>query len=42
MFELSNNGNYELRRSNLNYALQKPNTNFLKKSISYSAGRLWI
>ena len=42
MFELSNNGNYELRSDNLSYALKKPNTNLLKKSISYSAGRLKI
>ena len=40
MFELSNNGDYELRNINLNYAFQNPNANFLKKSIGYSSRRL--
>ena len=40
MFELSNNGSYELRSNNLNYALRKTNTDFLKNNISCSAERL--
>ena len=34
MFELSNNGNHELQSYDLNYALQKPNINFLRRSNS--------
>ena len=41
MFNVINNVNYSLRNNNLNYTLSKPNTNFIKKSISFSAARLW-
>ena len=42
MFNVADNKNYSLRSNNIDYSLDKPKTNFLKKvSISYSAGRLW-
>ena len=41
MFNVADNKNYSLRSNNTDYSLDKPKTNYLKKSISYSAGRLW-
>ena len=41
MFHITNSHRYELRSNNTNYALPKPKTNFMKKSISYSAPSLW-
>ena len=37
MFNVNNNSIYNLRSYNTDYALQKLNTNFMKKSIAYSA-----
>ncbi len=36
LFVVKNNENYNLRNNNIDYKLEKPKTNFLKKSISYS------
>lgn len=41
MFQVKNNQNCNLRDNNCDYFLEKPRTNFLKKSISYSGGKLW-
>ena len=41
MFHINRNDNYNLRNNNVNYALPKPKTDFMKKSISYSAVSLW-
>ena len=41
MFNTSNNKNYNLRSNELDFALPKPNTNYLKKSFSYSGAALW-
>ena len=41
MFKIRENQIYDLRSDNKNFALQKPETNFMKKSISYSAASLW-
>lgn len=41
IFNVKNNQQYSLRSDNLDYALEKPRTNFLKKSISYSGAKLW-
>ncbi len=41
MFKIRENQIYDLRSNNKNFALQKPETNFMKKSISYSAAFLW-
>ncbi len=40
MFKIRENQIYDLRSNYKNFALQKPETNFMKKSISYSAA-LW-
>ena len=40
MFNVTNNTNYNLRSNKVDFALQKPNTNFMKKSISYSGAKL--
>ena len=37
----TNNKNYNLRSNELDFALPKPNTNYLKKSFSYSGAALW-
>jgi hypothetical protein len=37
MFHINRNDNYNLRNNNVNYALPKPKTDFMKKSINYSA-----
>jgi hypothetical protein len=37
----SENQVYQLRSNNINFSLGKPITNFVKKSISYSAASLW-
>ena len=41
MFDLKTNSRYNLRRSNRHFILDKPNTNFMKKSISYAAPSAW-
>ena len=40
MFKVSENQVYQLRSNNINFSLGKPVTNFIKKSISYSAASL--
>ena len=41
MFTISNNLNHNVRSNDNDYSLQKPKTNFLKKSISYTAAQVW-
>ena len=41
LFRLSNNEKYDLRNNGINFQLDKPKTNFLKKSISYSGAKCW-
>ena len=42
LFEIKNNINYNLRsKGNEFYTLQKPKTNFMKKSISYNGAKTW-
>ena len=41
MFNLEANSRYNLRRNNRDFILDKPNTNFMKKSISYAAPSAW-
>ena len=41
LFNVTNNTNYNLRSNRVDFALPKPNTNFMKKSISYSDAKLW-
>ena len=41
MFKIANNDRYNLRSNDNNYTLEKPETNFMKKSFSYSAASLW-
>ena len=41
LFKVANNQTYRLRNNNFDYALDKPKTNFLKKSISYSGAKTW-
>ena len=40
-FNFANNQAYSLSSNNTDYAFDKPKTNFLKKSISYSAAKTW-
>jgi hypothetical protein len=41
MFKIKENQVYQLRSNNINFSLGKPVTNFMKKSIRYSAASLW-
>ena len=41
MFNTSKNKNYNHRNNDVDFAILKPNTNFLKRSISYSGVNLW-
>jgi hypothetical protein len=41
LFVVKNNDNYNLRNNNIDYKLEKPKTNFKKKSISYSGVKIW-
>ena len=41
MFNLKTNSRYNLRRNNRDFILDKPNTNFMKKSFSYAAPSAW-
>lgn len=41
MFDIKENSKYNLRSNNNDYALDKPKTNFMKKSISYAAASVW-
>ena len=38
---VKNNDNYNLRNNGIDYTLEKPRTNFLKKSISYCGAKMW-
>ena len=41
MFKTGNNKSYKLRSNELDFALPKPTTNYLKKSFCYSGAALW-
>ena len=41
MFKIKENQVYQLCSNNINFSLGEPITNFMKKSISYSAASLW-
>ena len=41
MFNISFNGNYELRNNNVKLALSKPKTNAMKRSFSYQGAMIW-
>ena len=41
MFTTTNNSNYNLRSNEIDFAMSKPNTNYLKKSFSYSGASFW-
>ena len=41
MFTMTNNSNYNLRSNEIDFAMSKPNTNYLKKSFSYSGASFW-
>ena len=41
MFTSNNNSNYNLRSNEIDFAMSKPNTNYLKKSFSYSGASFW-
>jgi hypothetical protein len=41
MFDIKTNLRYNLRSNNRDSSLDKPNTNFMKKSISYAASSAW-
>lgn len=41
MFSIYRSDKHNLRNNGVDYALPKPKTNFMKKSISYSAAKLW-
>ena len=41
LFVVKNNDNYNLRNNGIDYTLEKPRTNFLKKSISYCGAKMW-
>ena len=41
IFNVTNNTNCNLRSNKVDFALLEPNTNFMKKSISYSDAKLW-
>jgi hypothetical protein len=41
MFNVSQNTHYSLHSNKIDFDLQKPNTNFMKKSISYPGAILW-
>lgn len=41
MFKVKNNQKYNLHNNNCDYSLEKPKTNFLKKSIGYSGPAIW-
>ena len=40
-FKTKHNSNYNLRNNYTDFVLKKPKTNFMKKSITYSAASLW-
>ena len=41
IFKVGNNKAYGLCNNNLDFSIEKPKTNFLKKSISYSGAKTW-
>ena len=40
-YEMKNNSNHNLRYNDTDFVLRKPKTNFMKKSITYSAASVW-
>ena len=41
MFNVKNNLQYNLRNNECDFTVEKPKTNFLKKSIGYSGVKTW-
>ena len=41
MFKLCNNGSYQMRSNSHRLKLDKPNTNFMKRSFSYRGACAW-
>ena len=41
MFNVSQNTHYSLRSNEIDFDIQKPNTNLMKKSTSFSGAMLW-
>ena len=41
LFLIKNNDNYNLRNNGIDYTLQKPRKNFLKKGVSYCGAKMW-
>ena len=41
LFVMKNNNNYNLRNNGIDYTLEKPRTNFLKRTISYCGAKMW-
>ena len=41
LFQIANNPNYDLRSNGNDFLLQKPKTNYMKKSITYNGAIAW-
>ncbi len=41
LFQVANNTNYDLRSNGNDFLLQKPKTNYMKKSITYNGAIAW-
>ena len=41
LFRVKNNTRYNLRSNNIEFSLEKPTTNMMKRCVSYSAASLW-
>ena len=41
LFNVKNNTRYNLRSNNIDFSLEMPRTNMMKRGISYSAASLW-
>ena len=41
LFQIANNTNYDLRSNGNDFLLQKPKTNYMKKSITYNGAIAW-
>ena len=40
-FQIKDNSNYNLRSNNRHFLLDRPKTNFMKKSITYTTAATW-
>jgi hypothetical protein len=41
LFNVKNNNRYNLRSNNIDFSLEMPRTNMMKRGISYSTASLW-